>query len=55
MSKSVNETKDCCCPLSRDYWSGFTHGDITKDGTVVKVDIVKTKGSDGSFIGSNFI
>ena len=46
---------DCPCPLSRDYWSRFTHGDIIKDGTVVELDVVKTKASDGGFIGSNFV
>ena len=51
---------NCPCPLSRDYWSRFTHGNITKYGAVieldvVELDVVKTKASDGGFICSNFI
>ena len=55
MGKVVNRINDCPCPLSRDYWSRFTHGDITKDGTVVKLDVVKMKATDGGLIGSNFV
>ena len=55
MGKAVNGIENCPCPFSRDYWSRFTHGDITKDGTVVELDVVKTKASDGGFIGSNFV
>ena len=55
MGKAMNEIKDFPCPLSRDYWSRFTHGDITKNGAVVELDVVKTKAGDGGFIGSNFI
>ena len=52
MGKAINGIKHFPCALSRDYWSRFTHGDITKDGRVIELDIVKTKASDGGFIGS---
>ena len=55
MGKTVNGIKDCPCLLSRDYWSRFTHGNITKYGAVIELDVVKTKASDRGFIGSNFI
>ena len=55
MGKAMNGFKNCPCPFSREYWSRFTHGDITKDGTVIELDVVKMKASDGGLIGSNFV
>ena len=30
MNKAVNGIENCPCPFSRDYWSRFTHGDISQ-------------------------
>ena len=30
MGKAINGIEDFLCPLLRDYWSRFTHGDITR-------------------------
>ena len=47
MGKAVNGIEDCLCPLSRAYWSRYTHGDITEDGAVIELDVVTMKASDG--------
>ena len=55
MGKAMNGSEDFPCPLSRDCWSRFTNGDITKDGAVIGLEVIETKTGDGGFIGTNFV
>ena len=55
MGKAVNGIEDSPCPLPRNHWTRFTHGDIAEDRAVDKLDIVEAEASNGGFVGSDFL
>ena len=55
MGKAVNGIEDPPCPLPRNHWTRFTHGDIAEDCAADKLDIVEAEASNGGFVGSDFL
>ncbi len=51
----MNGIKDLSRPIPRDHWSRLVRGDVTEDGAVIKLDIVKAKASDVGFVCGNFL